>query len=210
MADQRKDKRSPASLKVKYKSATVDQFIDQFGTDVSIGGMFIKTKTPLEIGALLKLELQLSDASPVIQGIGRVCWRRMPGADPALPPGMGIKFVKLEDDSRATVERIVSNRGGAPSRFDQTDGAEVADPSQPPAAAEASVPPSPPPAAKPAPVAAAPAKPAPPARPAGASLPGPGPIPSAKAPPPPKPAMGVPSRAPGAGAKPPAPPPPFA
>src|SRR5689334_4422362 len=127
MADQRKDKRSPASLKVKYKSATVDQFIEQFGTDVSTGGMFIKTKTPLEIGARLKLELQLSDASPVIQGVGRVCWRRMPNADPqAPPPGMGIKFEKLEDDSRATVERIVRGRGGAGSRFDQTEGAELA------------------------------------------------------------------------------------
>ena len=65
MADMRKDRRAPASLKVKYKSATVDHFIEQFGTDVSTGGMFIKTKTPLDIGALLKLELQLSDASPV-------------------------------------------------------------------------------------------------------------------------------------------------
>ena len=63
-------------LKVKYKSATVDQFIEQFGTDVSRGGIFIKTKKPIEIGALLKLELQLNDASPVIHGIGRVCWRR--------------------------------------------------------------------------------------------------------------------------------------
>src|SRR5690349_22625424 len=131
MADQRKDKRSPASLKVKYKSATVDQFIDQFGTDVSTGGMFIKTKTPLELGALLKLELQLSDASPVIQGVGRVCWRRLPSESSGLPPGMGIKFQKLEDASRQTVERIVQGRGGGGSRFDQNEGAEIADISEP-------------------------------------------------------------------------------
>jgi uncharacterized protein (TIGR02266 family) len=125
MVDQRRDKRAPASLKVKYKSANVDQFIEQFGTDVSRGGMFIKTKTPLEMGTLLKLELQLSDASPVIQGMGRVCWRRAASADPGLPVGMGLKFIKLEDLSRATIERIVEKRGDTPSRFDQTEGAEL-------------------------------------------------------------------------------------
>ena len=111
MVDQRKDKRAPASLKVKYKSATVDQFIEQFGTDVSRGGIFIKTKKPLDTGALLKLELQLSDASPVIHGIGRVCFRRETPQEPNLPAGMGIKFIKLDPGSRAIVERIVNARG---------------------------------------------------------------------------------------------------
>ena len=72
MTDLRKDKRAPASLKVKYKSGTVDEFVEQFGTDVSVGGIFIKTKKPIETGALLKLELQLSNASPVIHGVGLV------------------------------------------------------------------------------------------------------------------------------------------
>src|SRR5215510_11269690 len=129
MVDLRKDKRAPASLKVKYKSATVDQFIEQFGTDVSRGGIFIKTKKPIEIGALLKLELQLNDASPVIHGIGRVCWRRENSADPNVPSGMGIKFVKLEPESKTIVERIVQNRGDRVSRFEQMQGAEVAPPS---------------------------------------------------------------------------------
>jgi len=126
MAEQRKDSRSAASLKVKYKSATVDDFAQQFGTDVSRGGIFIKTKSPLEPGALLKLELQLSTAAAVISGVGRVAWRRVASADPSRPAGMGIKFVKLEPASQAVVERIVVERGATPSRFDQTEGAELA------------------------------------------------------------------------------------
>jgi uncharacterized protein (TIGR02266 family) len=125
MVDQRKDKRAPASLKVKYKSASVDQFVEQFSTDVSSNGIFLKTKAPIEVGALLKLELQLSDASPVIHGIGRVCWRRMPGPDPAVPSGMGIRFVRLDAESRAVVDRMIDARGPRASRFDQTDGAQV-------------------------------------------------------------------------------------
>jgi uncharacterized protein (TIGR02266 family) len=169
MVDQRKDKRAPASLKVKYKSATVDEFMGQFGTDVSTGGIFVKTKKPIEIGALLKLELQLADASPVIHGIGRVCWRRELAPDPNLPAGMGIKFIKLDPDSRAVVERIVQGRGSRPSRFDQTQGAEIAGASEPPpselpsASSQPAPSPSPPPpsrAAAPAPRAAAPTAPA--------------------------------------------------
>jgi uncharacterized protein (TIGR02266 family) len=132
MVDLRKDKRAPASLKVKYKSATVDEFVEQFGSDVSRGGIFIKTKKPIETGALLKLELQLNDASPVIHGIGRVCFRRETSTDPNLPAGMGIKFIKLDPESRTIVERIVHARGERPSRFDQTEGAEIAPPSIPP------------------------------------------------------------------------------
>lgn len=142
MTDLRKDKRAPASLKVKYKSGTVDEFVEQFGTDVSLGGIFIKTKKPIEIGALLKLELQLSNASPVIHGVGRVCWRREPGPDPSLPAGMGIKFIKLDPGSRTIVERMVQSRGGVPSRFEQTAGAEIAPPSVPPAGAVPSLRPS--------------------------------------------------------------------
>src|SRR3954449_3671015 len=141
MVDLRKDKRAPASLKVKYKSVTVDQFIEQFGTDVSRGGIFVKTKKPIEIGALLKLELQLNDASPVIHGIGRVCWRREPGPDPNLSAGMGIKFIKLDPDSRTIVERIVQQRGDRPSRFEQTQGAEIAPPSISPPPASGAPPP---------------------------------------------------------------------
>jgi uncharacterized protein (TIGR02266 family) len=144
MTEMRKDRRAPASLKVKYKSASVDEFIEQFGADVSRGGIFIKTKKPLETGALLKFEFQLQGGAAVIHGVGRVAWRRAEEhARPDLPAGMGIKFIKLDEQSRAVIERIEA-RHGAGSRFDQTEAAELAPPIS-------SVPPgtplSPPPAA---------------------------------------------------------------
>jgi len=109
--DVRKNKRAPVSLKVRFKSATVDEFIEQYSADISKGGIFIKSKQPMPPGTLLKFEFQLKDNSPLIQGVGRVVWKRDPESEGwDLPPGMGIKFIKMDERSRAVVERIVSGK----------------------------------------------------------------------------------------------------
>lgn len=66
MTDTRKDKRAPVSLKVRFKSATVDEFVEHYSRDISHGGLFIKSKQPMAIGTLLKFELQLKDESKQI------------------------------------------------------------------------------------------------------------------------------------------------
>src|SRR6185312_4097056 len=126
MTEARKDRRAPASIKVKYKSASMTEFVELLGGDVSRGGIFIKTKKPLEPGALLKFEFQLQSGEPMISGVGRVAWRRTEeGARPTLPAGMGIKFIKLNGQSRLVIDRIEAKHGPG-SRFEQTDGAEIA------------------------------------------------------------------------------------
>ena len=58
--DTRKDKRAKVvSLNVRYKSATVDEFIENHSHDVSKGGLFVKTPTPFPPGTLLKFEIRL-------------------------------------------------------------------------------------------------------------------------------------------------------
>ena len=47
MADARKDKRTLLSLKIRYKSATLEDFIERYSSDISRGGVFIKAKKPL-------------------------------------------------------------------------------------------------------------------------------------------------------------------
>src|SRR5687767_7656127 len=124
MADTRKHKRAPVSLKVRFKSATVDEFIEQYAKDISRGGIFIKSKTPMAIGTLLKFEFQLKDESRLIHGVGRVVWKREQdeanGDDS--PPGMGIKFIKMDPESRQIVEKIVSGRGEAAGGYEAGGG----------------------------------------------------------------------------------------
>jgi uncharacterized protein (TIGR02266 family) len=122
MAETRKDKRAPVSLKVRFKSATVDEFIEQYSRDVSRGGIFIKSGQPMSIGTLLKFQFQLKDESPLIKGVGRVVWiRTEDDATAENPSGMGIKFIKMDNDSRATVDRVVTTHEGEPGTFEQGD-----------------------------------------------------------------------------------------
>jgi uncharacterized protein (TIGR02266 family) len=119
MADARKDKRTLLSLKIRYKSATLEDFIERYSNDISRGGVFIKAKKPLAVGTLLKFEFILQDQSTLIHGVGRVVWRRE-GAetDPENPSGMGIKFIKMDPESRSVVQRIAEDRAH-PGVFEQ-------------------------------------------------------------------------------------------
>lgn len=119
MTDQPKDRLSPAALKVRYKSADVDEFIKHSNKDISLVGIFIKTKTPMKEGVPLKLEFQLENGTPLIRGVGQVTWRREVAQSEDRPSGMGIKFLKLDAASRQVIERAVKARGSSPSRFDR-------------------------------------------------------------------------------------------
>jgi len=119
MSDTRKDKRAPVSLKVCFKSATVDEFIEQYSKDVSKGGIFIKSSQPMAVGTLLKFQFQLKDESQLIRGVGRVVWSRAEeDAGSERPSGMGIKFIKMDGDSKTMVDRIVDSNEGLPGGFE--------------------------------------------------------------------------------------------
>jgi uncharacterized protein (TIGR02266 family) len=136
MSDTRKDKRASLPLKVRFKSATVDEFIEQYAKNISRGGIFINTKDPLPVGTLLKFEIQLKDESPIINGVGRVVWKRSPGdgSHGEAPAGMGIKFIRMDPECRATVERIAAQRGDTPGQYEAGGGFDDAPASAPPPA----------------------------------------------------------------------------
>lgn len=117
--DERKDKRAKVvSLNVRYKSATVDEFIENHSHDVSKGGIFVKTPTPFPPGTLLKFEIRLAGDMSVISGVGRVVWKREPTqAGTEKPAGMGVKFIKIDDSSRATIDKLVAQKADAGSAF---------------------------------------------------------------------------------------------
>ncbi|HZL16237.1 MAG TPA: TIGR02266 family protein, partial [Polyangia bacterium] len=117
--------RGPTNLRIKFRSASVEQFIERYAVDVSRGGIFIRTREPLAVGTRLKLEFQLQDATPLLAGEGTVVWIREP--DPLrgnATPGMGVRFDKLTPESQPTLEKILAEK----TRLQQTGAAQPAGP----------------------------------------------------------------------------------
>ncbi len=130
--DTRKDKRAQdTSIVVRYKSATVDEFIEHHAHDVSRGGIFVKTTTPFGPGTLLKFELRISDDKPLIAGVGRVVWKRDPAqVGEGRPSGMGVKFIKIDEPSRLLIDEVVNKAPGAGASF--TNGESRKEPAHAP------------------------------------------------------------------------------
>ena len=117
----RKDPRAKVlSMTVRYKSATLDEFIEHHSHDVSRGGMYIKTPQPFPPGTLLKFEVKIGADQRLMQGVGRVVWRRQSDeATESHPSGMGVKFIKLDEESKALIGQLVTARPGETSAFDE-------------------------------------------------------------------------------------------
>src|SRR5262245_21453543 len=99
--------RAVVSLVARYRSPTTFEYASEVCSEVSVGGMFIKSVAPAPAGTLLKLECE-SDLSKEaqIRGVARVVWQRRESNEHG-PAGMGVKFVKLEAGSRELIESIV-------------------------------------------------------------------------------------------------------
>jgi uncharacterized protein (TIGR02266 family) len=131
MQDTRKDPRAKVlTMTVRYKSATLDEFIEHHSYDISRGGMFIKTPSPFPPGTLLKFEVKIAEEQKLMQGVGRVVWKRESseiGED--RPAGMGVKFIKIDEPAKQLIDQLVARRGEERSAFEAGQA-----PSGPPAA----------------------------------------------------------------------------
>lgn len=97
-AERRRAPRVLVDLEVDY--ASEDNYLFAYITDISATGIFVKTTTPEVPGT--HLNLRFSDGANPIECEGEVIWINpfRPGAPDNLHPGMGIRFVGLDDDHR--------------------------------------------------------------------------------------------------------------
>lgn len=108
--NRRRYPRAPLSLLVQFRFNTVQEFMMEYATNISIGGMFIRTTEPREIGALIYFQFTLKDGSKLIEGLGRVTWVTKYDPESSAEeqePGMGLEYVNLDDESMVLVEQIV-------------------------------------------------------------------------------------------------------
>lgn len=125
----------PVTLKIKFKCATLEQFIERYHLDISRSGIFIRTKDPLAVLTLLRFEFQLQDGSPIFSGSGLVVWNR--GSDSQGIPGMGVRFNTLTPECQPRLEQILAGQkrlvpSGFVSRYDEGLHAPLSQPASAP------------------------------------------------------------------------------
>ena len=93
-------------LEVDY--ALEENYLFAYITDISETGIFVRTTTPEQAGTHLNLRFRSDDKSQ-IEVEGLVIWVNpyRPGAPDNLHPGMGIRFVDLDDDMRERLLELV-------------------------------------------------------------------------------------------------------
>ena len=108
-ADRRRYPRAPVSLLIQYRFDTLEDFLAEYSTDISIGGMFIRTKDLREEGSLIYLQFYLRDGAKLIEGLGRVV-RINPPEESGAPGGMGVEFVNFDEESMKLISQIVDRK----------------------------------------------------------------------------------------------------
>jgi hypothetical protein len=85
-----------------------DQFIQEYVTNISRSGAFIKTKTPLPVGTEIDLRFTvIMDDIESIEGVGEVVRVETD------PPGMGVVFKELSSYSKTLIEKLLTLRAVA-------------------------------------------------------------------------------------------------
>lgn len=113
----RDSRRVPLETRVQFKFDRFFGFLSEFSSNISPGGMFIRTYEPQPQGTVLDLEFSLGDGFELINGRGEVMWNRIRDDSPERPAGMGIRFLELSEGSKELIYRMVDNyilEGGVP------------------------------------------------------------------------------------------------
>jgi CRP/FNR family cyclic AMP-dependent transcriptional regulator len=89
----RDEVRTAKSLSLTYRDR--QSFMTAYSTNISSGGLFIKTEKPFPNGEQFLLNLQLPDIPEPLKITCEVVWARAQGDDDRKPPGMGVKFCEM-------------------------------------------------------------------------------------------------------------------
>jgi uncharacterized protein (TIGR02266 family) len=105
-AERRKAPRVLVDLEVDY--ASEENYLFAYITDISATGIFVRTTTPEDPGTHLNLRFS-SEHSEHLEVEGEVIWVNpyRPGTPDNLHPGMGIRFVSIDNELRDRLFELI-------------------------------------------------------------------------------------------------------
>jgi type IV pilus assembly protein PilZ len=108
-SDRRQHERVVVDIEVDYRAD--DTFLFAYITDISAMGIFVQTNNPEPVGTRLNLCFRIPDdlEGRMLELEGEVTWinPQRPDDPSGRNPGMGIRFVNLEDGDRVDLMRLV-------------------------------------------------------------------------------------------------------
>src|SRR5499427_4236821 len=104
--DQDHDGRREERVTINKEFESYDAFINEYVTNISRTGVFVRSKTPLSVGTKVNLRFTvIMDDIETVEGVGEVV--RVHDD----PPGMGVVFTELSGYSKGLIDKLLANQG---------------------------------------------------------------------------------------------------
>ena len=101
-----KDQRNDLRITINKEFESFDAFIQEYVTNISRSGVFVKSKQPLPVGTKVNLKFTvIMEDVETIEGVGEVV---RVDSDPS---GMGVVFRELSAYSKNLLERLLTAPG---------------------------------------------------------------------------------------------------
>ena len=102
--------RHEGRLTINKEFESFDAFIQEYVTNISRSGVFVKSKAPMPIGTRVNLRFTvIMDDVETIEGVGEVVRVQTD------PPGMGVVFRELSAYSKGLIDRLLTQPPGTPT-----------------------------------------------------------------------------------------------
>ena len=103
--ERRTNRRLPIRVMVEYE--TTEDFLFDYTANVSIGGMFIATGEPLQLGTRFRMRFRLPNRKKPIETYAVVRWVVDPEDLGGMQAGMGVQFEELTPKDHAEVLALI-------------------------------------------------------------------------------------------------------
>jgi len=97
--------RLPVNLLIDYQ--VLDQFLYDYATNISLGGVFIRSQNPLPVGTKLRVQFSLPGLEETVVTWGEVAHVIEERAKEGFR-GMGIRFDDLDSKSKRVIDQLVT------------------------------------------------------------------------------------------------------
>ncbi len=103
--ERRASPRATTKIEIVFKESGA--FYKAYMLNVSRGGLFIKTDSPLALETSVLLLLKIPSETETMEIEGRVVWVNPKSRKNSFPKGMGIQFVQMKSEDEEKIKSFV-------------------------------------------------------------------------------------------------------